>query len=300
MHVLGTCIDHDPPPPLEVPTPRRVGLLLIDVSRVAVVLEGDLELLPAEIEAIHLAPVDIQNRQVGRWRRKSEVDDPPEEPALGGRLGAAGRQVDEAATDASAARVGPCADQFTDSTSHLRALQFHRAGEGLVDDRECVPGPQRAGEIGENAVETEDRESEPLFSIVLEEHAVVHDDARARSLVGLVRHDEMDRSRGDCCQPVQESCGGSGHERNRARDEPGRGNDRHRVGAAEWVHQDTPPWRQDLAAGERGAHFMTTERLNGVGAQKRTVQSGDMNRHARNARHPERRAGPNRVICGQA
>ena len=219
----------------------------------------------------YLAPVDIQNRQVGRRRRKSEVDDPPEEPALRGRLGAASRQVDEAGTDASAARVGPYADQFTDSTSQLHALQFHRAGEGFVDDRECVPGPQRAGEIGENAVETEDRESEPLFSIVLEEHAVVHDDAPARSLVGLVRSHEMDRSRGDRCQPVQESCGGSGHERSRTRDEPGRGNDRHRVGAAEWVDQDTPPWRQDLAAGKCGLDIMATERLNGVGAQKGTV-----------------------------
>ena len=54
-------------------------------------------------------------------------------------------------------------------------------------------------------------------------------------------------------------------------DEPGRGNDRHRVGAAEWVDQDTPPWRQDLAAGKCGLDIMATERLNGIGAQKGTV-----------------------------
>ena len=81
----------------------------------------------------------------------------------------------------------------------------------------------------------------------------------------------MDRSRGDRGQPVQESGGWSGHERSRTCDQPGCGNDRHRVGAAEWVDQYTPPRGQDLAAGKRGLDFMTTERLNGIGTQKGAV-----------------------------
>ena len=106
VQVVGIDDDDDPASPFEVAQPGFVGLDAIDVRGVSVVLDRDTQLLVPEIKAVHLATVDGADGDVRLRYGKPQVDNQPEQPALRGRVGAAGRQVDESPTDTGAARIG--------------------------------------------------------------------------------------------------------------------------------------------------------------------------------------------------
>jgi hypothetical protein len=103
------------------------------VRGVTVVLKTDLQFSPAEVQAVQLAAIDVENREVRLRNREPEVDDAPEEPALWRGFSTAGRQVDQASTDAGAARVRPRRDQIADPATHALAVPRRRAGERFVE-----------------------------------------------------------------------------------------------------------------------------------------------------------------------
>ena len=126
-----------PASPFEVAQPGFVGLDAIDVRGVSVVLDRDPQLSSAEIKAVHLATVDGADGDVRLRYGKPEVDNQPEQPALRGRVGAAGRQVDESPTDTGAARIGPSCSRSRRRRRNAGRFGSGSAGEGLVDHGQC-------------------------------------------------------------------------------------------------------------------------------------------------------------------
>jgi hypothetical protein len=76
--------DDDPSAPFQVGSSRLVLRLTARVGLVAVVLGGDPQLPPADVEAVQLTSVDVAHGQVRFGHGKPQISNLPHQPALTG------------------------------------------------------------------------------------------------------------------------------------------------------------------------------------------------------------------------
>jgi hypothetical protein len=74
--------DDDPSAPFQVGSSRLVLRLATRVGLVTVVLGGDPQLPPSDVEAVQLTSVDVADGQVRFGQGKSQISNLPHQPAL--------------------------------------------------------------------------------------------------------------------------------------------------------------------------------------------------------------------------